>query len=236
MDYNDIIIITLLVIIIGLVLLKKDNSYFTQNENSIPQTQAQAQAQTQAQAQAQTQAQAQAQAQNQLSNNYSPHKKIEYSKYNNYVNQNHFKKSNNNMNDIKPNNINIQNNNSNQGININDKLINIKNKKNKNSIMLKNNDKKSSNSLLDFSEVDLKSIDDNSSNIIDIPNMKNPNIIKNINKNKYNDKHDYKNNKKVNKKVIIDDYSEFDNIKSLNSMDNTLSDLISIIENDNKCV
>ena len=54
----------------------------------------------------------------------------------------------------------------------------------------------------------------------------------NINKKNYNKKYNYSNNEKINKKVIIDDYSEFDNIKSLNSMDNTLSDLISIIEND----
>jgi len=36
--------------------------------------------------------------------------------------------------------------------------------------------------------------------------------------------------KSNNKKVIIDDYSEMENIKSLNSMDNTLSDIISNIE------
>jgi hypothetical protein len=41
-----------------------------------------------------------------------------------------------------------------------------------------------------------------------------------------------KNIKSNNKKVIIDDYSEMDNIKSLNSMDNTLSDIISNIENE----
>ena len=33
MDYNDIIIITLLVIIIGLMLLKKDYGFFTKTEN-----------------------------------------------------------------------------------------------------------------------------------------------------------------------------------------------------------
>ena len=35
--------------------------------------------------------------------------------------------------------------------------------------------------------------------------------------------------KSNNKKVIIDDYSEMDNIKSLNSMDNTLSDIMSTL-------
>jgi hypothetical protein len=35
--------------------------------------------------------------------------------------------------------------------------------------------------------------------------------------------------KSNNKKVIIDDYSEMENIKSLNSMDNTLSDIMSIL-------
>jgi hypothetical protein len=51
-----------------------------------------------------------------------------------------------------------------------------------------------------------------------------------LNKNKRNEKQNKKINEKVNEKVIIDDYSEFDNIKSLNSMDNTLSDLISVVE------
>jgi hypothetical protein len=50
------------------------------------------------------------------------------------------------------------------------------------------------------------------------------NVVESI----YNNK-----NKKINnKKVIIDDYSEMDNIKSLNSMDNTLSDIVSIVELD----
>jgi hypothetical protein len=40
-------------------------------------------------------------------------------------------------------------------------------------------------------------------------------------------------NKKPNKKVIIDDYFDYDNIKSLNSMDNTLHDLVSIVEKNN---
>jgi hypothetical protein len=35
--------------------------------------------------------------------------------------------------------------------------------------------------------------------------------------------------KSNNKKVIIDDYSEMENIKSLNSMDNTLSDIMSTL-------
>ena len=53
-----------------------------------------------------------------------------------------------------------------------------------------------------------------------------------IDKKKHEKKDNYKNNEQINRKVIIDDYSEFDNIKSLNSMDNTLSDLISIVEKD----
>jgi hypothetical protein len=122
---------------------------------------------------------------------------------------------------------------------INDKLINIRNKKNKNSIILKNErtnivpDNKNvlDNSLLDNNEVDLKSLDDNSINMMNVNTIKKSSIKNNNNvNNKRNNEN--KNNEKINKKVIIDDYSEFDNIKSLNSMDNTLSDLISIIENE----
>lgn len=35
--------------------------------------------------------------------------------------------------------------------------------------------------------------------------------------------------KNNNKNIIVDNYSEYDNIKSLNSMDNTLSDVVSIV-------
>ena len=38
------------------------------------------------------------------------------------------------------------------------------------------------------------------------------------------------NNENIKNKVIIDDYSDFDNIKSLNSMDNTLSDIVSMVD------
>jgi hypothetical protein len=46
-----------------------------------------------------------------------------------------------------------------------------------------------------------------------------------------NDNRNHKSIKKNNKKIVIDDYSEKEDIKSLNSMDNTLSDIVSIVEN-----
>lgn len=230
MDYNDIIIITLLVIIIGLVLVKKDYSYFTQFEKPNYEN---------------------------INNNF-PQGNLEYTKNNDYINHNHLKNSNirNNVydsqriNQIKPNS-------SNRGISVNDKLSNIKNNKNKNLIILKNNKNNninngeennniSDNSLFNINDVDLQSLDDISIKNMSINTTINRKIQnnKNINNKKYNEKetnnnnkknnkkNDYKNNENINKKVIIDDYSEFDNIKSLNSMDNTLNDLISIIEND----
>lgn len=78
--------------------------------------------------------------------------------------------------------------------------------------------------------VDLQSLDNNSLislNRVDVEVKKN-----NIDNNKHYKREKYTNNEQINGKVIIDDYSEFDNIKSLNSMDNTLSDLISIVEKD----
>ena len=56
-------------------------------------------------------------------------------------------------------------------------------------------------------------------------------IIKNIDKSKKTiAKYIYNKN---NKNLIIDKYSEFDNIKSLNSMDNTLSDIVSVVDINN---
>jgi len=233
MDYNDIIVIMLLVIVImglGLILLKKEYSQFIQTEQPNSQLQ-----------------------NNLLANNYLP-----MNDYRMPINLEHLQNRgeiNNNTNDNNFYNTHINKNrrnnaqtvthkkmetldNSNREIGINDKLASIKNSKNKNSVMLKNkniknniciDDNKKNNSF--HNNIDLQSLDNNS--LISLNNFNGGGIKKNdIDDNKYNKKSKYKNNEEINRKVIIDDYSEFDNIKSLNSMDNTLSDLISIVEKD----
>lgn len=232
MDYNDIIVIMLLVIVIiglGLVLFKKEYSQFMQTEqlNSHLQN-------------------------NLLANNYLPMNdyrmpvNLEYSKIRGEINDD----SNNNIfynsHSDKDKKRNVQNvvykkmgstNNFDREVGINDKLTNMKNNKNKNSVVLKNkniknniciDDNKKNNSF--NNNVDLQSLDNNSLislNRVDVEVKKN-----NIDNNKHYKREKYTNNEQINGKVIIDDYSEFDNIKSLNSMDNTLSDLISIVEKD----
>jgi hypothetical protein len=233
MDYNDIIVIMLLVIIImglGLILLKKEYSQsgysaqFAQTEypNSHPK--------------------------NNLSSTGNSSINLPRSKHGTLGND--LQTNNNNF--VNGNMRHISNapcknmesrNNQNRGITINDKLANIKNNTNNgndndNSIVLKNNknlvnnkikknniyiDDKFQNNNIINNKADLESLDNNSLN--------NLNNLKNLkNKNNGVEKSKYINNEQINKKVIIDDYSEYDNIKSLNSMDNTLSDLISIVE------
>lgn len=195
MNYNDIIIILLLVIIIGLVLFKNDNTYFTKSErieNIMPPD-------------------------NYMTQNYASintqhnnqFKKLNYQQYNpqlaNYPNPN---------------------------VNINKYLNNIKKNKNKSSVIIKHNlDNKNDIN----NNNDLGSLDDISLNKNNVRekkhDIKKPSI--NVLKNKKNlQPIEKKKAEEINKKVIIDDYSEFDNIKSLNSMDNTLSDVISIVERD----
>lgn len=133
MDYNDIIVIMLLVIVIiglGLVLFKKEYSQFMQTEqlNSHLQN-------------------------NLLANNYLPMNdyrmpvNLEYSKIRGEINDD----SNNNIfynsHSDKDKKRNVQNvvykkmgstNNFDREVGINDKLTNMKNNKNKNSVVLKN--------------------------------------------------------------------------------------------------
>lgn len=213
MDYNDIIVIIMLTIIIialGLLLSQKEYSHFTQIEKINPNSQ------------------------NNLSvtklpvNNFLPIN-LEHQKYVNNVNNVNNCNDNDNYNFNNKNVLykNIENiNNSNQDIN-NNKFTN--NKNNKKLAMLKNTNVKNNISINDninnnyknVKNVDLNFADNNS--LITINKLSN-----NMNEKKIK----YKNNEQIKRKVIIDDYSELDNIKSLNSMDNTLSDLISIIQKD----
>lgn len=163
MDYNDIIIISLLVIIIGLVFTKREYIFTEQEINNIPRQYL----------------------------GISTRKNLNHQIPNDYV----------------------QLENVNKSVSINEELNGMKKNKNKSSIMMKN--KKFSNK--NYHQ-------DNDSEY-------GAESLKRIPNHKYS-KSKYKNNELINKKVIIDDYSEFDNIKSLNSMDNTLSDLISVVEND----
>jgi hypothetical protein len=201
MNYNDIIIILLLVIIIGLVLFKNDNTYFTQSDkfkNITPPD-------------------------NYIAQNYIPTNAQQNIPMNMQQN-NQYKNLNYQQYASLPVNSTAQN------LNINKRLDNIKKNKNKSSIIIKNNvnneDELNSNN-------DLGSLDDISLNKTSTKNKK-YNIKKTLiseSKNKNNNDAIKKNKtNEINKKVIIDDYSEFDNIKSLNSMDNTLSDVVSIIE------
>ncbi len=217
MNYNDIIIILLLVIIIGLVLFKNDNTYFTQSDkfkNITPSD-------------------------NNMVQNYIPvdvrqnipvdvQQNIPMNVRQNIpmnVQQNNQFKNLNHKQDVHqlvkyPA----------QNFNINKRLDNIKKNKNESAIIIKNNVRNDSEL---NSNNDLGSLDDISLNKVNGKNKK-YNIKKTlttVSKNKKNNDTIEKNKTyEINKKVIIDDYSEFDNIKSLNSMDNTLSDVVSIIE------
>jgi hypothetical protein len=145
--------------------------------------------------------------------------------------------------------------------NINDKLENIKNNKNNSSITIKhnsnieqkrynninnsnsNNNKKYSSDNKKYSSYnknndetsngDLGSLDDISLNGLNNKN-KNNQKVRNYSKNdtKISNIRQNKKMDELNDKVIIDDYSDYDNIKSLNSMDNTLSNVVSMVEKD----
>lgn len=210
MDYSDIIIISLLAIIIGLVLFRKDyTQLFNQSENfgvhllnNIPQ--------------------------NRQNLTNTPYQNIQH------YNPHEFTENNRNYNTH-----NFIGRNSNKNFNINERLENMKNNKTKTSVTIKNNSEYNNNNL-DDSEIsnDLGSLDDISLKHISrnsiIKKNKNKNIknIKSIKSIKTEKKQNNKKNENITNKVIIDDYSEFDNIKSLNSMDNTLSDIVSVVEKD----
>lgn len=199
MDYNDIIIISLLVIIIGLMLLKNSNGIFTTQEFFTPPQILQ------------------------KTRSYEPHP-------NNNTNY-HNRENNNYI------NRNIKNNQrDNNKININNKLSKVKKYKDNSPVILKNNSIKyinrnedetlASENNSNFFKDELNSLDMNSLDDIKISqDKKNKILTSNTNKNKI-----IVNNENIKKKVIIDDYSDFDNIKSLNSMDNTLSDIVSVVE------
>ena len=206
MDYNDIIIITLLVVIIGLVLLKKDYTFFSDN---FTKTQTH---------------------ENYVQENYAP-----YSNQSNNLNYSHY----NNMSSLPPNTYTRPKQNTN-GISINERLDSIKKNKDKSSVIIKNrhnSSKKIRDNVYEDADIidDIGSLDDISLKEVNITNKKLA-IKKALVNNSRNDRvENIKQNKKneeINKKVIIDDYSEFDNIKSLNSMDNTLSDVVSIVDKD----
>lgn len=178
--------------------------------------------------------------------------KKEYVHFKNSENNNQYNNQQNYMPIQKP--INTQSNYANtqlnnrhiaKNYNINDRLENIKKTKNSSPIIIKTNqdsEQKKININNKFihknvvhknnidSYDDLGSLDDISLKQLNnkkINNKKTKNQLKNSNNTQENRKMN-----KLNDKVIIDDYSEFDNIKSLNSMDNTLSDIVSIVEKD----
>jgi len=199
MDYNDIIIITLLVIIIGLMLFKNNYGFFINQDNiSTPQIA-------------------------QKSQTFIP-------STNN--NTNYYNRENNNF---TPKNI-KNNQRENNKININNKLSNVKKYKDNSPVILKNNSIKnirrneedtlaSENNSNVFKD-ELDSLDMTSLDHIKISkDKKNKILTSNTKKNKI-----IINNENIKNKVIIDDYSDFDNIKSLNSMDNTLSDIVSMVD------
>lgn len=225
MDYNDIIVIMLLIIIImglGLILLKKE-SLQTEYLNSNLQNNLLAHSYS-------------------AINNNNTAQKMKNVNFDNNINNGDNNFNNRNIEKEKITNTptimykKIENiNNSNRELSINDKLKNIKNNKNKNCVTLKNNKNYAKNNknniyIDDNNNIDLQSLDNNS--LISFNNLNN-NIKQNdVNEKIYDKQGKFNKNEKFNKKVIIDDYSEYDNIKSLNSMDNTLSDLISIVEKD----
>ena len=115
--------------------------------------------------------------------------------------------------------------NNNPQLSINDRLVNIQNKKNKHKYKHKyTHNQHAYNNNMNYDEM-------SEHEHIDIPNNK---YSKQKNKN-INNKKSFNNTQQYRQftpnKVIIDDNCETENIKSLNSMDNTLSDLISVVEN-----
>lgn len=148
------------------------------------------------------------------------------------INTNYYNRENDNYIDR-----NIKNNQrDNNKININNKLNNVKKYKDNTPIILNNNSIKnikrnkeetltSENNSNMFKD-ELNSLDMNSLDDIKISqDKKNKILTSKIKKNKI-----IANNENIKNKVIIDDYSDFDNIKSLNSMDNTLSDIVSMVD------
>lgn len=132
---------------------------------------------------------------------------------------------------------NIKNNQKvNNKVNINNKLNNAKKYKDNSPIILKNNSTKhtrryeeetfASENNSDVFKDELNSLDMTSLDDIKISqDKKNKILTSSTKKNKI-----IVNNENIKNKVIIDDYSDFDNIKSLNSMDNTLSDIVSMVD------
>jgi hypothetical protein len=169
MDYNDIIIISLLVIIIGIVLFKKDLQQLTHTEGNITP----------------------------YNYRFNQVAQIPYGQ----IPQLSRQPSQINYQEYKPQ-LNYK-----QNYDMNKKLEKIKNNKQK-SLMNKNIKQK-------FNIDENNSIDEKNS-LDEISLNKKSNLKKKIIKKQ--------------KKVVIDDYSEFDNIKSLGGLDNTLSDIVSIVD------
>jgi hypothetical protein len=196
MDYNDIIIILLLVIIIGLVLTKKDYAFISgfglnqsNQSNETPMF-------------LQPNVKSSKHFQNYRNNDFSINDELNIMKRNKNKNRN---KNSIVMTNRKYSDLGQQPETLDSGSNSEISFENNSENNFKNNS--RNNSKNNLKNNMQNSKPKLKS------------SMKNP-------------KSQFKNNNFPNKKVIIDDYSEFDNIKSLNSMDNTLSDLISVVEND----
>ena len=108
------------------------------------------------------------------------------------------------------------------------KYLTLENKKQ----IVNNNINKDSQSLESGSLMSFGNLSDADSIMGEINNINQTNNRRTLKNKIYSGKSQYKNSENQNRKVIIDDYSEFNDIKSLGNMDNTLSDLLSIVEKD----
>jgi hypothetical protein len=224
MDYNDIIVIMLLAIIatgLGLILLKKDFSYLAQGQSTynfqnspIPNRQ-------------NTMTEPYVDLSYDNSRDYQGTSGLFNSSYDRIKKKNilNIRKKMPSMNEKVPT--------------MNEKLLNIKNNKHKKYLTLENKKQivnntinKDSQSLESGSLMSFGNLSDANSIMGEINNINQTNNRHTLKNKIYSGKSQYKNSENQNRKVIIDDYSEFDDIKSLGNMDNTLSDLLSIVEKD----
>jgi hypothetical protein len=204
MDYNDVVIMILMIIIVGLgfILFKNNNGlmntnydFYNPNEPYLFSPR------------------------NNTNLNQENQKMYNYNRQNYYY-RNNYDRNNYDRNNYDRNNYDTNNHNRNNKKNsINNKLSNIK----KNNIGKMINQEKIKNQNDIFAD-ELKSLDMVSFDI-KINQEKKNKLLKTISPKKNTIK-----NENINDKIIIDDYSDFDNIKSLNSMDNTLSDVVSIVD------
>ena len=205
MEYNDIIIIILLVVLIMTILFKYDVLGTSKNTSNLS---------------------------NVISSNIQMQQDNQYKQVNKKENFNLNQRNNSYDSENYQLNKQIYNNNLNNSEKLNSSKMKKKIYKNQiNDDFVDDNN--TANSLDDTNTN--TDIHNNYKNIKDKVKIKTKSILKkDFNKHSANDMiesiYNKKNIKSNNKKVVIDDYSETENIKSLNSMDNTLSDVMSNIE------